>query len=584
MLGAAIVGGTNLILCPDTTLCLFGAGVLSPDASCKSFDASANVYARAEGITAVYIKRLGNALRNGNPVRAVIHATGSNSEGRSPGLMSPNGQAQEALIRKVYQKARLDLGCTAFVECHASGTHIGDSIEAATIGNVFVGAQVFATVGSKEKIKHLVEYYGISRDHIFSSRDASFVSGVMHETSGRGIDLVLNSLSSQLLHKSWACVAEYGIMIDLGSRDLVGAGRLNMTPFLANRSYAVVNIQHYINKRPEILARYLDMYDRGHLQPLDPVSNFDAGTVEQAFQLLQDRDHIGKVVITVPGDMSRVSSLQPTRSVLLDPEATYLLVGGSKGIGGSNATWLVEQGARNLTFLSRVFGLSSENKALFEELRLLRHTALIDMKWSEWQAVIGPKVRGTWNLHYGLADHPIDFFWMASSMISVTEQPGQGNYSAACTFLDTFCQYCHAVELPATVRNICPIDDVGYVVDNPSAPSSMKASSLYALGEPKFLDFVKLSPNYTSMTKKTAPPGEVIAVWVNITTYGRQFKKSKVMGFMDHILENVAFMARGIGKKINELRLVLIENDVEIDMRWTLAQLGLDSLMAIELK
>jgi acyl transferase domain-containing protein len=113
---AAIVCGTSLIITPTTTAAFFNEGVLSPDASCKTFDAAANGFARAEGITAVYIKRLDDALRDGNPIRAVIRNTGSNNDGRSQGLTSPNGEAHEALMRQVYHQAHLDPSKTAFVE------------------------------------------------------------------------------------------------------------------------------------------------------------------------------------------------------------------------------------------------------------------------------------------------------------------------------------------------------------------------------------------------------------------------------------------------------------------------------------
>lgn len=113
---AAVVCGTSLIMTPTMTAIFFGEGVLSPDASCKTFDAAANGFARAEGITAVYIKRLDDALRDGNPIRAVIRNTGSNNDGRSKGLMSPNGLAHEALMRRVYQQADLHPSETAFVE------------------------------------------------------------------------------------------------------------------------------------------------------------------------------------------------------------------------------------------------------------------------------------------------------------------------------------------------------------------------------------------------------------------------------------------------------------------------------------
>jgi acyl transferase domain-containing protein len=114
---SAIVGGTSLIMTPTTTAAFFAEGILSPEGSCKSFDASADGFARAEAITAVYIKPLLAAIRDGNAIRAVIRATGSNCDGKGgQGMMAPNGSAQEALMRKVYRDSGLDPAETAYVE------------------------------------------------------------------------------------------------------------------------------------------------------------------------------------------------------------------------------------------------------------------------------------------------------------------------------------------------------------------------------------------------------------------------------------------------------------------------------------
>jgi acyl transferase domain-containing protein len=103
---AAVVGGVNLILSPGFSVAMTEQGILSPDGSeCKSFSADANGYARAEGVTAVYIKPLADAIRDGSPVRAVIRATSHNSDGKTPGLSYPSTDAQEALIRRAYQLA-----------------------------------------------------------------------------------------------------------------------------------------------------------------------------------------------------------------------------------------------------------------------------------------------------------------------------------------------------------------------------------------------------------------------------------------------------------------------------------------------
>lgn len=113
---AAIVAGTNLILGPSLTVLMTSEGVLSPDGSCKSFDASANGYARAEGITALYVKRLTDAIRDGNPIRAIIRATAANSDGKSQGMLVPRGEALESLMKKIYTDAGLNPSETAYVE------------------------------------------------------------------------------------------------------------------------------------------------------------------------------------------------------------------------------------------------------------------------------------------------------------------------------------------------------------------------------------------------------------------------------------------------------------------------------------
>ncbi|KAH1919746.1 hypothetical protein KXV48_007179, partial [Aspergillus fumigatus] len=158
---SAIVGGTSLILAPTLTSNFFGEGILSPEASCKTFDESADGFARAEGVTAIYVKRLDDALRDGNPIRAVIRGTGTNSDGKSMGIMSPSAEAHEALMRQVYDQAGLSPRETAFVECHGTGTATGDPIEATAVGNVFSERGVY--IGSvKPNVGHSEGCSGIT--------------------------------------------------------------------------------------------------------------------------------------------------------------------------------------------------------------------------------------------------------------------------------------------------------------------------------------------------------------------------------------------------------------------------------------
>lgn len=144
---------------------------------------------------------------------------------------------------------RLKKGMTVLVHSACGGVGLAAvQVCRAVLGGV---EGVFATVGSEEKKEFLVERMGVGRERVFGSRDGGFVQEVMRETGGRGVDLVLNSLSGELLHESWRCVASYGMMLELGKRDLIGAGRLDMAPFLANRAYAGVDLHRIMCERPE---------------------------------------------------------------------------------------------------------------------------------------------------------------------------------------------------------------------------------------------------------------------------------------------------------------------------------------------
>lgn len=118
-----------------------------------------------------------------------------------------------------------------------------------------IGAEIYTTVSSEKKIEFLVREFGIPRDHIFNSRSMSFEQDLLRETKGKGVDLALNSLSGELLHATWRCIAKWGTLVEIGKRDLLGAGKLDMEVFLANRSYRCVDIGDMCTQRPEMISR-----------------------------------------------------------------------------------------------------------------------------------------------------------------------------------------------------------------------------------------------------------------------------------------------------------------------------------------
>ena len=120
-----------------------------------------------------------------------------------------------------------------------------------------VGAEIYATVGNDEKVDYLMKTFNLPRNRIFNSRNISFVEGLMRETQGKGVDLALNSLSGELLHSTWRCVADFGRMVEIGKRDLLGAGKLDMDVFLANRSYCCVDLGQICSEKPSLCKEYV---------------------------------------------------------------------------------------------------------------------------------------------------------------------------------------------------------------------------------------------------------------------------------------------------------------------------------------
>jgi NADPH:quinone reductase-like Zn-dependent oxidoreductase len=116
-----------------------------------------------------------------------------------------------------------------------------------------MGGEIFATVGNEKKVEYLVREHNIPRNRIFSSRDPSFLEGVMQQTGGRGVDLVLNSLPGELLRASWKCVAKNGTLLELGKRDLESCGQLDLSRFLDNRSYCGIDMAYLIREEPLIV-------------------------------------------------------------------------------------------------------------------------------------------------------------------------------------------------------------------------------------------------------------------------------------------------------------------------------------------
>ncbi|KAJ5733817.1 hypothetical protein N7493_002603 [Penicillium malachiteum] len=162
-----IAAGTNLLLSPDMVQLESNVNMLSPDSISYSFDHRANGFSRGEGTGVVVLKRVQDALRDGDTIRAVIRATGSNQDGMTPlGIMQPNASSQTELIQRTYAKAGLSLEPTRFFEAHGTGTPVGDPIECEAISKAFQSSRSVSDpliLGAlKSNIGHLEGASGIA--------------------------------------------------------------------------------------------------------------------------------------------------------------------------------------------------------------------------------------------------------------------------------------------------------------------------------------------------------------------------------------------------------------------------------------
>ncbi|KAL8836758.1 MAG: hypothetical protein Q9170_002787 [Blastenia crenularia] len=531
-----------------------------------------------------------------------------------------------------------------------------------TLGRLEKG-QIFATVGNDDKVQYLINTFGIARHQIFNSRNSSFLADIKRETNGRGVDVVLNSLSGELLHTSWQCVAEYGKMLEIGKRDFIGRGMLSMDLFEANRSFFGIDLARLGVEKPEACKRLLDQcidfYRQGAIGPIKPMKVFDSTNLIDAFKYMQKGQHIGKIVVTMPKHPEELCVTAVKQELRLRPEASYLLVGGLGGLGKAIATWMVERGARNLIFLSRSAGKSEEDRKFFRELKaqtcsvqavcgsvdrlediqhavenaavpiagvmhmsmVLKDRNFLEFSHDEWRAAVAPKVEGAWNLHKALSDKKLDFFILFSSISSIVGQWGQGNYASANTFLDSFVQYRHSLGLPASSINIGVMEDVGYVSQNPAVLEQFRATSAHLLREQDLMDTLHLmtiksiaappsaayfrNPAQTVIglrsTRPLADPSNR-AIWkrdVRMSLYrnleagsasGNGAVNDDLKAFLAAVARepsmlneqaNLEFLTHKIGVRLYNF---MLQSEDDIDVKQSLSGLGIDSLVAIEIR
>lgn len=219
------------------------------------------------------------------------------------------------------------------------------------------GATIYATVSTTEKRQVLISEYGIPESHIFSSRDLTFADGIMRATHGRGVDVVLNSLSGEALKRSWECIAPLGRFVELGRKDAQDFGHMELAPLLRNVTLASVQLPTVMSHQPSLIAKLLQdtmsLFSEGSIHSAKPTTVLKYSEIEKGLRMLQGGTGIGKIVLSHDPDdrIPIVPALSPPCQ--FDPNGSYVLAGGLGGIGRSIARWMAAHGARHLIFLSR---------------------------------------------------------------------------------------------------------------------------------------------------------------------------------------------------------------------------------------
>jgi acyl transferase domain-containing protein/acyl carrier protein len=165
----ALAGGVNVVLLPDAMVLFSKWGMLAPDGACKTFDAAANGFVRAEGCAVFALKRLADAVAAQDPILAVIRGSAVNSDGRSSGLTVPNGQAQRVVLRSSLATPQLEAAAVDYVEAHGTGTPLGDPIEVEALG---------AVMGRGRDPKHPL-FIGSIKTNLGHTEAASGVAGLL---------------------------------------------------------------------------------------------------------------------------------------------------------------------------------------------------------------------------------------------------------------------------------------------------------------------------------------------------------------------------------------------------------------------
>ena len=527
--------------------------------------------------------------------------------------------------------ARLEPGETVLIHGAAGGVGMA-AIQIAKMK----GAKVIGTAGTARK-RRMLEMLGV--DHALSSRSLDFADQVMQITNGVGVDVVLNSLAGEAITKSLQCLRPFGRFLEIGKRDLYANSRIGLRPFRINLSYFGIDADTLLVERADLARRMfhavMGHFASGALKPI-PFQEIPISRASEAFRAMQKSSHVGKLVVSM--QLDRAASLPVARtSAPVRETGTYLVTGGLGGFGLSTARWLVAQGATSVALLSRRGATTDEARegvaameaagatvrtfacdiadpdSLDAVLTVVRaelaplvgivHSAaviedapVLRMEAAQVARVFLPKLVGAWNLHRATLADPIEMFVMYSSSSASVGNPGQGAYVAANLYLDALAMQRHAMGLPALAVGWGAIKDAGFLTRHTAVAGMLKS---------------RTGMDATPSDEALADLGalcSVGAVRMNVARFdlvrlGQMLPGARVPRFLAVIPKGAAAAAQSdetladvyaktpdgeraalvLSRVRDHAARVLGTSSAQVSVDQPLSNLGLDSLMAVEL-
>ncbi|KFY12772.1 hypothetical protein V492_03668 [Pseudogymnoascus sp. VKM F-4246] len=452
-------------------------------------------------------------------------------------------------IHALLDHASLSVGQSVLIHSAAGGVGIA-AIQIAQS----VGAEVYATVGTPEKKEFLKSTFGLADDRIFHSRSTEFGDQVLSATNGRGVDVILNSLTGDVLDESFRVLADGGIMVELGKRDVLDRNSLPWAPFDRNSSFRAIDLS------PEkvtdslvarLMSKLFELVEGGSIKPIAPVHKFAWNDIPAAFHFLRPGTHIGKAVLTQDSG-SEVSIRRAPKSLNLRGDGCYLIVSSLRGLCGGLAIYLAQQGAKHLAVMSRSGYADEKSRLVIKQITalgchidllvadvtnadavteamkqttvpivgiiqgamVLRDRPFESMTLTEYHEALQCKIRGTWNLHNASESLQLklDSFTMLSSLSGIIGHVAQANYAAGNVFLDAFAAWRQNRGLPACSIDLGISEDSGVIAESAKLQSSTEKGMFRSLNEGqlrKILYFAMLQQKTTPLASDVGIASEL---------------------------------------------------------------------------